>query len=271
MRYPLNSAARRHARRCMSGSVIESSHSVPEAEVRAPDRRRRLLWFRKRRKGLLRFIGLLFARTIAPWTLRLYSATWRYQTLEPARRAEAVGLGRGVILALWHGRMLVAIPPYRGQDMTILVSGSEDGNLSEALLDGYGYRIIRGSSSRGGARALRAMLGALHAGSTVVVTPDGPRGPRHTMNPGVAWMARATGFAVLPTGFAAQRAWRLSTWDRYVIPKPWSRVVLAYGQPIRVSREGGSEELERATARIQSEILAAERSAFRHLGREPDH
>jgi lysophospholipid acyltransferase (LPLAT)-like uncharacterized protein len=115
------------------------------------------------------------------------------------------------------------------------------------------------------------MLGALHAGSTVVVTPDGPRGPRHSMNPGVAWMARATGYAVLPTGFAVDRAWHLASWDRYTIPKPYARVVLAYGEPVFVAREATPTEQEEATARIQSEILRAETEAFHVLGRESDH
>ncbi len=250
--------------------VIESSQKAPEECAVELDRGRRH-WLRKRRKSFLRFVGLLFARTLAPRTLWLYSRTWRYTVVEPEQRERARVRGEGVILALWHGRMMLAIPPYRGQDMTILVSGSEDGNLSEALLEGYGYRIIRGSSSRGGARALRAMLGALRAGSTVVVTPDGPRGPRHSMNPGLAWMARATGFAVLPAGFATDRAWRLASWDRYVVPKPFARVVLVYGEPICVGREASGPELERATEEIRTRLLRAEEAAFARLQMEPDH
>ena len=250
--------------------VIESSQKATEESAVEADRGRRH-WLRKRRKGVLRFFGLLFARTLAPYTLWLYSRTWRYSILGPECRARAQGQGKGVILALWHGRMMVAIPPYRGQDMTILVSGSEDGNLSEALLEGYGYRIIRGSSSKGGARALRSMLGALHAGSTVVVTPDGPRGPRHSMNPGLAWMARATGFAVLPAGFATDRAWRLASWDRYTLPKPFARVVLAYGEPVRVERDAAGPDLERASEEIRERLLTAEYAAFARLGLEPDH
>ena len=250
--------------------MIESSEDTRNGTAVEADRGRRQ-WLRKRRKGFMRFVGLLFARTLAPRTLWLYSRSWRYTLLGAERRAHALERGKGVILALWHGRMMLAIPPYRGQDMTILVSGSEDGNMSEALLEGYGYRIIRGSSSKGGARALRAMLEALDAGSTVVVTPDGPRGPRHSMNPGVAWMARATGFAVLPAGFAADRAWKLASWDRYAIPKPFARVVLAYGEPVCIDRESSPRDLERATEQIRERLLEAERAAFAELGMEPDH
>ena len=239
------------------------------AELPNPDRRRRPLG--KLWKGAKRRVGLSFARTLAPATLRTYARSWRYETLGAEHSAAAREHGAGVILALWHGRMLLAIPPFLGKDMTILVSGSEDGNISEALLEGWGYSIIRGSSSRGGARALRAMLEALGRGSTVVVTPDGPRGPRHSMNPGLAWMARATGFAILPAGFVADRAWHLSSWDRYAVPRPRARVVVAYGEPVVVAREADADELDRISERIRSSILECERRGFEHLGVEPDH
>jgi lysophospholipid acyltransferase (LPLAT)-like uncharacterized protein len=248
----------------------EPRSTAKDSELRASSResgRRPLgkLWKRFKRR-----VGLAFARTLAPATLDVYARSWRYETLGEQHREAARRHGAGVILALWHGRMLLAIPPFRGEDMTILVSGSEDGNMSEALLEGWDYSIIRGSSSRGGARALRAMLQALERGSTVVVTPDGPRGPQHSMNPGLAWMARATGFAVLPAGFVADRAWHLSSWDRYTIPRPRARVVVVYGEPLVVPRKASADELEEAGDRIRQSLLACEARAVAHLGLEPD-
>ena len=191
--------------------------------------------------------------------LKCLMRTWDWKTLGSEHHAAArESPGGGFVLALWHGRMLLGIPPYVGQNVAILVSGSEDGDLSQALLQAFDYRIIRGSSSRGGARALRAMLEELRGGAMVVVTPDGPRGPMHSMNPGVAWMAKATGYAVLPAGFVCDSGWRLETWDRYTIPKPWARAVLCYGKPVRLSREATQEDMDAATEEIRRRILDAE-------------
>jgi hypothetical protein len=227
----------------------------------------------RRVKVFFRRLARVPLRAASPSIMKLLARTWRYESLNVEHREAAQGHGKsggGLILALWHGRMLASIPAYIGEDFTILVSGSEDGDLSEALLHGFGYETIRGSASRGGAQALRKMLTALERGSTVAITPDGPRGPRHSMNPGLAWMARATGFPVLPTGFVPSETWRLGTWDSFNVPKPRARIAVAYGEPVFVARDGGEAELDAATERIQSELLRVERLAFEHLGSEPD-
>jgi lysophospholipid acyltransferase (LPLAT)-like uncharacterized protein len=152
----------------------------------------------------------------------------------------------------------------------VLVSHSHDGELIARMLARFGYRTIRGSSSKGGARAVREMLGEVQKDSVIVVTPDGPRGPRHAMNPGLAWLARETGFPVVPMGYACDKAWYLKSWDRFTIPKFGARHVLCYGAPVRVAKDAGDDELARATETIREELLAAERRGFAHLGREPD-
>lgn len=181
----------------------------------------------------------------------------------------AAGSG-GHFMALWHGRMVVALPHHAGRDWHVLVSPSQDGDISEALLKGFGCRVIRGSSSRGGARALREMLRVLRGGSVLIVTPDGPRGPRHSMNPGLAWMARATGFAVVPCGFVCDRAWRARSWDRFTVPKPRARVALVYGAPVRIERSASVEDLDAATERIRAGMMRAEQRGFDHLQEPPD-
>lgn len=171
-------------------------------------------------------------------------------------------------MALWHGRMLIPLPHYGGRGYQVLVSRSGDGDISEHLLESFGYRVIRGSTSRGGARALREMLTALRNGDVLIITPDGPRGPRHSMNPGLAWMSRATGYGVVPCGFASDRAWCASSWDRLTIPKPWARVVFFYEEPVFVPREATEEEQQRATELICERMLSAERGAAAKLGQE---
>lgn len=211
-------------------------------------------------------------RCAAPLALRLLAWTWRVQ------RSGDTGLelqrGPGPWLAaIWHGRML-CLMPLRGHahaGLDVLVSPSEDGGLATLALRWFGYRAIRGSLSRGGASAMRTMAARLEAGGKLVVTPDGPRGPRHSMNSGVPWLARATGAAILPVGVAVDRAWRLRSWDRFTIPKPFARVVVHYGEPLHVDAAVDDDELEQIGARVAAAILAAERDGFARLGAPCDH
>src|SRR5262249_27913588 len=129
----------------------------------------------------------------------------------------------------------------------------------------FRYKVIRGSSSRGGARALREMLGVLASGAVLIITPDGPRGPRHSMNPGLAWMARATGYPIVPVGFGVDRAWRMKSWDHFTVPKPGARIALVYGEPVSVARDATSADMEAATRAIHDSLIAAEREGFAHL------
>lgn len=228
--------------------------------VRPPLRTR----VRRARRGL----GRRLAGGPGRLLVALLARTWRIERDHPEHLAQA-RVGGGHFIALWHGSMLVAMPGHRGPDYQVLVSQSADGDISARLLRSFGYGVIRGSASRGGARALREMLEALGAGSIVVVTPDGPRGPLRSMNPGLAWMARATGRPIVPCAFVCDRAWRLSSWDRFAIPKPWARVAYVYGQPLSVPREAGPEDLERASEELRQRLLAAEVRGRELLGLEP--
>lgn len=197
----------------------------------------------------------------------LLARTWHVRREGQEHLAEARREG-GHFMALWHGSMLAAMPGHRGPDYIVLVSQSGDGDVSARLLHSFGYGVIRGSASRGGARALREMLAALDARGIVVVTPDGPRGPRRSMNPGLVWMARATGRPIVPCAFVADRAWHLSSWDRFAIPRPFAGVAYAYGEPIYVPREASSADLEAASERLREALLAVERRAAAALGLE---
>jgi lysophospholipid acyltransferase (LPLAT)-like uncharacterized protein len=181
-----------------------------------------------------------------------------------------LGRHQGHFVALWHGRMILGLPHHGAREWCALVSESEDGEIFTRLLERFGYRTIRGSSRRGGAKAVRGMLSELEGGAVVVITPDGPRGPRHSMGPGLAWLARATGYPVVPVGFACSRAWRAPSWDRFTVPLPWSRVVMTYDRPVYVARDGGDAGLESASEAIREGLLRAERRGFELLEREPD-
>lgn len=204
-----------------------------------------------------------------PQALTWLSSQWKYD-IAGLEHLDKELERKGALIAMWHGRMVVPVHPFRDRGWHVLVSPSEDGDLSEGMLHRFGFKVVRGSSSRGGARALRELLGVLDDGGVVAITPDGPRGPMHNVNLGLAWMARATGRSVLPFGCVADRTWRLSSWDRFTIPKPGARVALTYGPAVAVAREGGDAELARAAQAIREGLFAAERAGFARLGVEPD-
>lgn len=220
-------------------------------------------------RRLRRRAGLLALKTFAPALVRALARTWRVEVRGEEHRA-ALPQGSGHLVCLWHGRMLVGSQIFGHQGYRVLVSPSADGDLSQELLLASGYAVLRGSSSRGGARALREMLDYLRAGEKVVVTPDGPRGPRHSINPGLAWMARATGYPVIPIGLVADRAWSLRSWDRFTIPKPRARVIAAWGAPVWVARRASDEEVRSASEDLRRRTIDLEVAGFASLGKEPD-
>lgn len=226
--------------------------------------------WRRRMRIARRAVGRVALSTFGPRAFKLLTRSWRYEIVGQEER-DGAEAGRGAVLALWHGRMLLALPVSEGDDVSVLVSPSDDGELSKQVLTSFGYKIIRGSSSFGAPRAMRRMLEALDAGSSVTITPDGPRGPRHGITTGVAWIARETSMAVVPVGLVCDRAWHLRSWDHFTIPKPRARIAVVYGSPVRVAPGADDGELARATATIRARMLEAERRGFEQLGAESDH
>lgn len=222
--------------------------------------------FRIARRNLAKAV----LRRVGPSALRILSRSWTTTVLGQEYLRAARAEGGGHFMSLWHGRMIIPLPHHAFGGWQVLVSPSDDGDISEQLLESFGYSVIRGSSSRTGARALRAMLNVLRSGDALAITPDGPRGPRHSMNLGLAWMSRATGHPVVPCGFVCDRAWRAKSWDRFTIPKFGARVALVYGEPVQVERDATPADLEGATELIRERMLAAERAGFDELGVEVD-
>ena len=216
-----------------------------------------------------RRIAALILPRVAPHLLRTLARSWKIETLG-IEHWEAASARPGMLATLWHGRMLMPIPAQAGRGICVLVSPSGDGELVLPILERFGYQWVLGSSNKNPARAVRELLDRLRSGGCIVITPDGPRGPRHRTNPGPVWMARETGFPILPCGCATDRAWRLSSWDRFTIPKRGARVVVVYGEPLYVEQTAGDAEIERVTEEMGRRMMAAEERGFRHLGVAPD-
>lgn len=136
------------------------------------------------------------------------------------------------ILAVWHGRMMVPVWHSRGRKIAAMVSQHRDGELVSRMVHRLGYETVRGSSTRGGTEAALELLERIRGGQPAAMICDGPRGPIYKMKPGTPFLAIQAGAVVIPTSFAASSRWILSSWDRFQIPKPFSRVYVLYGDPI---------------------------------------
>lgn len=192
------------------------------------------------------WLGRKLAPAVGSWALRLLAATLRLRREEKA--VEPLwALGAPVIYVVWHARLLLLPYLYRGRGLLALVSRSEDGAMVSDLVRRFGFVTVRGSSSRGGAGGLRSLARAIREGHSVVVVPDGPRGPREVLKAGVVVLARLTGARVVPLALGASSEWRVRSWDEFRIPKPFSRCVVRFGEPVLLPRDinGAGEETAR--------------------------
>lgn len=166
--------------------------------------------------------------------LRVLAATWRYKIVGDEAVKSARAGGTPVIFSLWHGQLLPLIWLHRNEGIAILVSEHRDGEIIARVATSLGYQLIRGSSTRGGERALLTLARQLKAGVDAAVTPDGPKGPARSYAPGALIAARRAGALIVTVAAHANRAWHLSSWDSFMIPKPFATVSVAYGRPTPV-------------------------------------
>jgi lysophospholipid acyltransferase (LPLAT)-like uncharacterized protein len=155
--------------------------------------------------------------------------------------------------------MLPLVLTHRGRGVAVLVSRHRDGELIARIIEHLGFVSARGSSTRGGEEGVREMLQWAERGHLLAVTPDGPRGPAERVKPGLAWLAAHTGWPVVPVASAARPVWMLRSWDRFRVPRPFARVVVAYGAPLHVAPASTREELDVARRRIEDALGALTR------------
>jgi lysophospholipid acyltransferase (LPLAT)-like uncharacterized protein len=182
--------------------------------------------------------------------------TWRFHTVGEEHLAGMRRGGGGFVFALWHCTLLPLLWWHRRQDVTLLVSRHADGALLTDSATRLGYRVVRGSSTRGGATALRAMTRVLASGATVAVTPDGPVGPARVAKPGAVVAARQAQVPILPVAAAASAVWKLRSWDRLLVPRPFARIRVAYGPPLEPGSSDAPEHAARELARRLDAVSA---------------
>ena len=202
--------------------------------------------------------------------LTVYRATLSVKFLRRDRYLALRERGVPILFALWHGRMFLSIQAHRHQGIVTMASRSKDGEIIALWLERNGYRVARGSSSRAGGTALRAMVREMRRGRDAALTVDGPRGPARTVQPGVVALARLTGGWILPISFSSARPKFLASWDRYLLPLPFSRNVVAYGEPFPIPLELSDEEAaDRIAAALDAVTAAADAATQKTPSRTP--
>jgi lysophospholipid acyltransferase (LPLAT)-like uncharacterized protein len=202
--------------------------------------------------GALRFrLGGLLGRVVAGGLL----ATVRFRS-EHRDRFDRLAARGPALYALWHGRLLPLTYYHRHRGIAALVSQSADGEYIARMVEGWGFDTVRGSSSRGGREALREVVRRVRAGQSMAITPDGPRGPRQKVQPGVIIAAQLTGAPILPVVAGCSRAWWPGGWDRFCVPKPFSRVLVLYGEPRFVPRTAAEDEIREYAAQLERDMNA---------------
>ncbi|PYP06823.1 MAG: hypothetical protein DMD25_01460 [Gemmatimonadetes bacterium] len=175
--------------------------------------------------------------------VRLLAATWRYRVQGWEHVAAARASGRPVVYVLWHSRILPLLYHRRDERLALLISRHRDGGYLAELCQRWGYRVVRGSSQRGGEVGLLGLVRYLRLGGEVALTPDGPRGPAERMKPGALAAAQHANAMVIAAGARASSAWWIESWDRFCLPRPFARVEIVYSAPFAV--EAGKQALRR--------------------------
>jgi lysophospholipid acyltransferase (LPLAT)-like uncharacterized protein len=184
----------------------------------------------------------------------LHRATIRMERLHFEHYLGLKARGVPILFALWHGRMFLSIQAHRGEGIATMASQSKDGEWIARWLVSNGYAVVRGSTTRGGSQALRELVRLVRSGRHAALTVDGPKGPPRVVQPGVVQLARLTGAWILPITSSCSKPRFLASWDSYLLPYPFSKAVVAYGDPFPIPADVSDET---ALARIASALDAA--------------
>ena len=226
---------------CSNNGVSTSAPSVLEetsTDKQFSLREKLIIW-------LVSLAGYVAIRLIAP--------TLRFEvSVEEGGPPE--GNVRPAIYVFWHRCVFSATHHFRNRDIVVMTSRSLDGEYIARIIEKFGYGAARGSSSRGGVRALLALHRDIDAGRTVAFTIDGPRGPRYIAKPGPVLLARNTRAPIMAFHIAVERAWILKTWDAFVVPKPFSRALVRIGKLIQVPPGADAATMERFHAEMQATL-----------------
>ncbi|MEW6089142.1 MAG: lysophospholipid acyltransferase family protein [bacterium] len=180
-------------------------------------------------------LGSLFVKFVG-WTTRIDFVHRHYE--EELKKNK-----NGIIYTFWHNRIFFTCYFYRNRGIRVLVSPSRDGEYTTRIIEALGYKTIRGSSFYSGRKALNQMIEAVKEGHDTGFTPDGPRGPKYKVQPGVLLLARKTGAAILPLAYDVKKKKVFKSWDNFILPLPFNKAVFVYGRPVFVPGNARGEEI----------------------------
>jgi lysophospholipid acyltransferase (LPLAT)-like uncharacterized protein len=211
-------------------------------------------WFKRAQVSAIAGVGYPLIQMLGH-TLR-----WRVEGMQHFEAIRAAG--RQPVMAFWHGRILPATFYFRRRGIVVITSENFDGEWIARIIEKFGYGTARGSSSRGGLKALLQLVRDMEQGRPAGFTLDGPRGPARVAQPGAVWLARASGNPVLPFHLEASRHWTVSSWDRTQIPKPFSTVAVTIGEPIQIARQATDAQVEDARLTLEERLRELEARAI---------
>jgi lysophospholipid acyltransferase (LPLAT)-like uncharacterized protein len=206
-----------------------------------------------RRPWLIKTLGFAGAQALRLW---LGTLQYRYRPIGPWLDPHDPDLQGRYIYVMWHETLLLPIQRYARPDICVLISRHDDGQLAAEICQRLSVGVIRGSTTRGSVEAVR---GLLDKGSRMhlAITPDGPRGPRRRVQPGVIYLASRLGLPIVPTGFGFDKPWRAKSWDRFVLPKPWSRATCVTGPTISIPQAADKTQIASYRQLVEIELLKA--------------
>jgi lysophospholipid acyltransferase (LPLAT)-like uncharacterized protein len=207
-------------------------------------------------------LGLAMLAWAAAVFVRLLGHTWRSRVSHDGDVHRLRADRQPIVFTIWHGEMLPLLYQHRRQGVAVLISEHGDGEIIAQIAERLGYRTVRGSTSRGAARAILELARVVGEGHDLAITPDGPRGPNRSVAPGALVVAHRTGAPLIGAVAVASSAWRLRSWDRFMIPRPFARVAFGYSDPSALETtaqgaRGAAEEVDRLAAAM---ALAEERA-----------
>nr|NDU41230.1 DUF374 domain-containing protein [Acidithiobacillus ferrianus] len=207
---------------------------------------------------------------LAAYIIKGIALSVRWQEEGDAGVRALIEAGQPFLLAFWHGRGVMVAQAYwrvGGRRIKILISEHRDGELIAATMAHWGYGAVRGSTKRGAVRGARGMLRAAHAGYDLAISPDGPRGPREVLQEGVVELARMSGLPIVPVTYSARWAKRFASWDGFLLPLPGARVVVLWGEPVRIPRDADTDTLIASQRALEATMIGLRQRADARVGR----
>jgi lysophospholipid acyltransferase (LPLAT)-like uncharacterized protein len=207
-------------------------------------------WFKRSKDN----VALFLASIIGPISIFLLGKTLRIKWIGEKNLDVIRENGGRVLYAFWHGRMLILSYSHRWQRIHVLISQHRDGELIARIIERLGFVSVRGSTTRGGTKALFEMAKKGASGYDIAITPDGPRGPKFKVQLGAIYIAQRSEVPIIPISNSAKKRWMLPSWDGFLIPKPFSKSVIIVGEPIYVSLQDTPQQLEQKRKELEKSL-----------------